>query len=382
MEFEDDFEDDFEPWNDDVKGIDDFTDEENNSKPNNNAGGFFLTETEAKPFQPKQESDFDDDFVSDSEEKPQEEEEEKWESEHEKEKSESESETEPIPMEVPEVREKVVELPLEEKEKSEFESDFTDSESDNDDIISNPPSPREIVPVRSEEEVALCELSRDLLSKMTSLIMFGSTKIGATITEDDRNLKLTFESLQNKFELYVSAMMPKKSPQAERMRKLLNQNKQLKAQIKEILQDNLNLKHRLRDIDRAFNAPKKTTSQNDVRAATAALKQAIMKIQNSHKEVRDIQNENVALRNKIAQLAKNDAKKVGAEISEMRERNVAAEIEFNELQRRRKAALMKQQSQNQQLADHVNHLMMRAQDMEKRVRMLPRPGMRRMRRPF
>lgn len=310
--------------------------EETHEEPEeeSNQAGFFLTETNAKPYQPPEpEEDFSDDFED-----------------FEAQKAEESTQIEPEKKQ--EEEEEEIDMEPEEEVEQKPEKEYT------------------------EDEKHLSDISRKLLTLMNSLIMFGASDIGSLIQEPNERLGQMMERMQTQFKWYMGdAIASASNPDHIRLRKLVETKKSLKIRIQEEKKKNSELKARLREIDRAFKNPTQPQKilNSDVKAYASQLKMMISKIQGIHKEQRDIMSENSMLEQKLKEIIANDANINGQETSEQRGRNAKLEVEAQETSRRYKEAILRMEQQINDSQEPINRLQMRLADLEKRIMILTKP---------
>ena len=338
---DDDFEDDFED------------NSENGTVTNDGGGGFFLTETNAAaydntPKEEQKESD-DDDFSDDFEE---------FVPESKKEEPENEKEPEIVI-------------------KGDDVEDISKLDIDPDDYEYDETSEKEKKPSKTytHEEEEISNVTRNLLAKLTSLVMFGKSDIGATVTEPNEQLGELLSRMKTTFEFFINdAITNQNNPHLQRINKMVAYKKELKKKIIEAQNQRQELKMKLVSLDRAFKSPQTTqVSNSDVKAATSQLKTAIQKIQQGRKEEREIMNENLRLAQRLKELSEMDQKKYGTEVSELKESNAKLEVEINERNRRYKTCLEKMRQSVQEYQEPIDRLQSRLADLEKRVSILNKP---------
>ena len=320
-----------------------------------NGGGFFVTETNAHAFNKSLPSDFARDFSSDFEDESDSEAKENENKEEEEKKEENE-----------------------ENNNDNKEEEEIDMEPNDDDILSsndNLFSEKKETKTYTYSEQEMSNITRTLLSHLTSLVMFGNSDVGATITEPNEQLSEMLGRMRNTFMYYMQdALKKKQNPQLSRINKLVQTKKDLKQKIIAAQKQNVELKSRLRAIDRAFkNQNQPQFSAGDARAATSQLKSFIQKIQTAHKEERQLINENQKLAQQIKDMQQENEAVYGEEISAIKDRNAKLEVEITENVRRYKGCIAKMEQSLVAQDEPLERLRTRLNDLERRVSILSKP---------
>jgi len=322
MDIEDDFIEDSSPEDPFiVKG------EENEDENRGTEKGFFLTETEGKLFShiDKSGASFDDDFITDSEAPKQEEE---------------------------------------------------DNEADM--ILPNHDMPETIIiptsDVQKEDPKSIAGVTRGLISAIKSLMMFGRSDIGTTINDPQENLCSLAKKICSEFLLFHSNLEKKnKDPEYILLKKLSSTKKFQKYKVNELQKTNNELKIRIRNNEKLFDSDKKLVDHNDIRVQSVALKNAINKLTQIHKDIRDIQKENMVLSQQINELLMKQSSRQGINVTNLHSNILNLEAEIQDIYKRNASSITKMEQSIESMAHPISLLESRVNDLEKRIKTISKP---------
>lgn len=227
-----------------------------------------------------------------------------------------------------------------------------------------------------EETRPLADLSKNLVSHMQGLMLFGSSELGTTIEGSAYDLGKKLENLIDTFPHFFVET----GAQARSSQSILEQKFDLaKEKLEKAKEVNRKLKNYIRQINN--NMPKDTGSarereftraSNDMRTTSLALKKTIEKLRDIHQATRELQIENAHLQQKCDKLLQSLSHDEYDEVGTRKAELVRTEIELRNLIAAQNESYQRMQANVDNVQQPVNLLKKRLQDLEKRISMCGR----------
>lgn len=262
------------------------------------------------------------------------------------------------------------------------DSDESDqSEEDYDDIFltkTRVDPPREIVLKPAVNIYPIASLTQNLLSKMYSLQMFGTSDIGSSVPGSVYDLGKHLKKMINTFPIFI-----KESNVIANSQQFILQKKfdSIKTRIQNSQQINKQLKERIRTNERQLpnlNRSNDDTfseldrAKSEMKATACSLKKYIIRLKGVKQENDQMQAENQEIQKQIDDLLAHFRRNCSGDIGKLNKNIVKTEIEIKENIKRHKENLLNAQEIINSYNDPIHSLEIRLSDMNRRVSVLCR----------
>ncbi|OHT03774.1 hypothetical protein TRFO_01430 [Tritrichomonas foetus] len=214
----------------------------------------------------------------------------------------------------------------------------------------------------------LTEMTRQLLSAMQGLMLFGSSDLGATIPGSVYDLGKQILVTCNSFPRFVSETTHQSRSNEY---KLFQHLEKIKGRIKKVKEMNLKLKHYSCHLNAQFNpqpvAHSRKAVEAELKMVSASLRKSIMKLRSAHDEVVKLQTENTDISNKLQKMYKRFKKKSDDEVVNLKNSLIRGEIDLYKTQIDHKYNLLSFENAIKQIQPIVEIYEKRIEDMNQKL---------------
>jgi uncharacterized protein YukE len=257
-----------------------------------------------------------------------------------------------------------------EEEEPEKELFLTATLGQTPDLLEMPPA------TPAYDVLPVTEITRALISAVSSLLLFGRSSVGTTVPGTIDDLSRHSIRIREKFPLFVQDIRKRMNTKEYRMQRVYHE---LKQRIDKMTTVNQALKSAVRTRERRLlpnrtEVPDMVALQAEVKAAAGTLRQAIERIQSSRAAVRAAQQENVAVQTEIDDTMQAFRRRCQGEIGDKQCAIARLEVGLAGAEREHQESLARGQECIDEIERPIRALELRVRDMERRVIMAnPQP---------
>lgn len=264
-----------------------------------------------------------------------------------------------------------------------FEDDFIEdseqtdqSEEEYDEIFltkTRVDPPKEIILKPAVNIYPIASLAQNILSKMYSLQMFGSSEIGATVSgsvydlgKHLKKMMTTFPSFIKESNVIANSEQYALQKKFDNMKTKIKNSQQINKQLKERIRNN---KKQLPDLNRQENDEFSELDRikSEMKANIYSLKKSINRLTEIKQENDLVQTENQEIQKQIDDLLARFRKKCQGDAGRLNKSIVKTEIEIKENNKRYKENLANAQKIVNSYNDPIKSLEIRLSDMDRRI---------------